>query len=208
MLYVSIVAPRQHLRQALTMQRATHRHFARSNGSSNFVRNCLDRTRPCRAAFSMTELAIVVLIMGILGAVAAPRFFDSLVFHRVELAARRVKSDLELVRHSARLTSTQQTLTVLGLTYSTSAAVTDLDRPNLAYSVDFSKPPYSLDGISANFGGLTEVHFNGYGLPSSGGTVIVQAKNHQCTVTLDGTTGQVSITSNHTGGRTAKVFGN
>jgi type II secretory pathway pseudopilin PulG len=166
------------------------------------------RHRQCRAAFSMTELAIVVLIMSIFGAVAAPRFFDSLLFHRVELAARRVKSDLELVRHTARLTSTAQTLSVTGLTYSTSAAVTDLDRPAQAYSVDFSQPPYSLDALTANFGGLAAVSFDGYGMPSSGGTVVVQAKNHQCTVTLDSATGLISITSNHTGGRTAKVPGN
>jgi type II secretory pathway pseudopilin PulG len=208
MLYLSIVALQQHPWRALIMHRATHPNLARPDGYYYlFVCDHRDRSRRSRAAFSLTELAIVVLIMGIFGAVTAPKFFDSLLFHRVELAARRVKSDLELVRQTARLTSTQQTLTVIGLTYSTSAAVTDLDRPTQAYSLDFSKPPYSLNALSANFGGQTEVHFNGYGLPSSGGTVIVQAKNHQCTVTLDGATGQVSITSNHTGGRTAKVSG-
>ena len=36
--------------------------------------------------------------MGILTAVAAPTFFDSLLFHRVESAARRVKADLELAQ--------------------------------------------------------------------------------------------------------------
>jgi type II secretory pathway pseudopilin PulG len=163
----------------------------------------------------MVELVIVMLIMGIFAALATPTFYDSLLFHRVESAARRVKADLELVRQTARLTSTEQTLTVLGTTYSTSAAIADLNRPTQAYSVDLAQAPYKLSGLAANFGGYTEVKFSGYGTavkpdgtPLATGTVIVTCSNHQCTVTLDGTTGQVSITSNHTGGRTAKVIGN
>ena len=45
-------------------------------------------------------------------------------------------------------------------------------------------------------------------LPRSGGTVVLVAKSHTCTVTLNGTTGDVTITSSHTGGRTAQVAGN
>jgi prepilin-type N-terminal cleavage/methylation domain-containing protein len=159
-----------------------------------------------RRAFTFVELVIVMLVMGIFAATAIPTFFNSLLFHRVETAARRVKADLELVRRTARLTSTEQVLTVTGMSYTTSAAVADLDRPTQAYSVNFSKSPYSLDVVAANFGGLTEVRFNGYGTPSNGGTVVLQARNYQCTVTLDGTTGQATITSNHPGGRTAKTL--
>ena len=46
-------------------------------------------------AFTIIELVIVVLIMSIFAAVAAPTFLDSLLFHRVESAARRVKADLD-----------------------------------------------------------------------------------------------------------------
>ena len=161
----------------------------------------------------MVEMVVVMLIMGIFAAAAVPTFYDSLLFHRVESAARRVKADLELVRQTARLTSTEQTLTVIGNTYTASPAVAHLDRPTLPYSVDLSKPPYSVV-VAANFGGFTEVRFNGYGTPRRPngtplvtGTVIVQSGSHQCTVTLDGATGQVTMSSNHTRGRTAKVIG-
>lgn len=164
------------------------------------------------AAFTMVEMVVVMLIMGIFAAAAVPTFYDSLLFHRVESAARRVKADLELVRQTARLTSAEQTFTVLGNAYSASSAVADLDRPTLPYSVDLSKPPYSVV-VAANFGGFTEVRFNGYGTPLRpngtplvSGTVVVHSGNHQCTVTLDGTTGQVTISSNHTRARTAKVI--
>jgi prepilin-type N-terminal cleavage/methylation domain-containing protein len=158
-------------------------------------------------AFTIVELAIVLLVMSVLVAAATPVFVNSLLFHRVESAARRVKADLELARRTARLTSSQQTLTVIGLTYTITPDVVNLDRPGQPYNVDFAKDPYRLSVVAANFNSLTHVDFNGYGTPSSGGTIILQARNHQCTVTLDSATGQVTITSNHSGGRTAKVLG-
>jgi Tfp pilus assembly protein FimT len=159
-------------------------------------------------AFSIFELVIVCLIMSILGAVAAPTFFDSLLFHRVESAARRVKADLELARTQARLTSASQTITFTNTTATYSlAGIKSLDKPNTTYSVDLKKEPFSLTSATANFGGAATVSFDGYGTPSSGGTVVLTAKSHQCTVTLNSTTGDVTITSSHTGGRTAAVAG-
>ena len=159
-----------------------------------------------RCAFTIIELVIVLLIMGILTAVAAPTFFDSLLFHRVESAARRVKADLELARTQARLTSASQSITFANSTY-TLSNTKSLDNPNAVYSVDLTKQPYSLDSATANFSNLTKVAFDGYGTPTSGGTVVLVAKSHTCTVTLNGTTGDVTITSSHSGGRTAQVPG-
>jgi Tfp pilus assembly protein FimT len=151
----------------------------------------------------LVELVVVVLVMSIFAAVAVPTFVDSLLFHRVESAARRFKADLELVRHTARLTSSTQTLTVVGLTYSASTGVADFDHPGETYVLDLTKPPHKLDTLTANFGGLPSISYDGYGKPSSGGTVILQAKGCGCTLTLDAVTGEITITSNHTRSRTA-----
>jgi Tfp pilus assembly protein FimT len=145
--------------------------------------------------------------MGILTAVATPTFFDSLLFHRVESAARRVKADLKLARTQARLTSASQSVTFANSVYSISNTKS-LDKPSAVYSVDLKKQPYSLDSATANFSNAAVVSFDGYGIPTSGGTVVLVAKSHTCTVTLNGTTGDVSITSSHSGGRTAQVVGN
>jgi PAS domain S-box-containing protein/prepilin-type N-terminal cleavage/methylation domain-containing protein len=48
-----------------------------------------------RNGFSLIELVIVTMIIGILGAVAAPRFADALSAYRVETAARQLRADLE-----------------------------------------------------------------------------------------------------------------
>jgi prepilin-type N-terminal cleavage/methylation domain-containing protein len=160
-----------------------------------------------RNAFSMVELVIVVMIMSIMAAVAAPAFFESLLYHRVESAAHRLKADIDLARHTARLKSTAQTITFAAGTYTFSAGVKGFDSPNGVYSVALGNPPYELNSVTANFGGTNVVSFDGYGKPASGGTVVLALQGHQCTVTVNDTTGDVTITSLHTRGN-APQYGN
>jgi prepilin-type N-terminal cleavage/methylation domain-containing protein len=162
------------------------------------------RAAGCRFGFTLVEMAIVVMIISVLAAVAIPSFFDSLMFHQVESAARRVKSDLELARHTARLASASQSVAFSGATYTLSTAQ-NLDNVHKEYSVDLSAAPFNVELVSVNFDGETSVSFDGYGTPTSGGTIELRSKTLKCTVTLDGVTGNVSIASGHADGRTAKV---
>lgn len=164
-----------------------------------------------RRALTIVELVVVVLVMGMLAAVATPAFLDSLLFHRVESAARRVKADLELARHTARLTSATQSVSFTTIGYTLNNVPNASDKPNAQYVVDLAAPPFELDSVAANFPlfvPTTSISFDGYGAPSSPGTVVLKCKRHECTVALDGTTGEVTITSNHAGGGTAEVVGN
>jgi len=145
------------------------------------------------------------MIIGVLAAVAVPTFFDSLLFHQVESAARRVKSDLELARQTARLTSTTQSLTFTGGAYTLSSGIRSLDNPLDDYVVDLSAAPFYLERVTADFSGAGAVSFDGYGAPTSGGTIELQLKSLKCTITLDEVTGEVTINSGHSDGRTAKV---
>lgn len=151
-----------------------------------------------RSAFTMTEMVIVVMVMGIVAATAAPVFWNSLVYHRVEAAAQRLKADLELVRHTARLTSAAQTIEFTNSTYTLPAAVKHLDDPNASYAVDLSASPYEITTLTANFSGDETVTFNGYGVPTSGGTVVLTCNGHSSTVTLNAATGEVTVSSIHT----------
>jgi type II secretory pathway pseudopilin PulG len=154
----------------------------------------------------MIELVIVVMVMSILAAVSAPAFIDSLLFHRVESAARRVKVDLELARQNARLTSAARSVSFTSSGY-TLSSLQHLDKPSAAYIVNLTASPYQLDSAAANFANSQVVSFDAYGTPSSGGTVVLAAKNHQCIVTLNGSTGAVTI-GNHSDGRSAEAVGN
>jgi Tfp pilus assembly protein FimT len=146
----------------------------------------------------MTELVIVVMVMGIMAAAAAPAFLNSLVHQRVEAAAHRLKTDLELTRQTARLTSTPQTIVFTNEMYTLPEAVKDLNDPNARYVVDLTAAPYEITTIAANFSNAQTATFNGYGLPSSGGTVVVTCNGHSSSVIVNAVTGEITINSTHT----------
>jgi Tfp pilus assembly protein FimT len=151
------------------------------------------------SAVTIVELVVVLMIMSIMAAVAMPAFFESLLHHRVESAARRVKADLEFARHTARLTSATQTMTFAGTAYSLSTAK-GLDNANAIYAVNLSAEPFEVPSVVANFNNTQAISFDGHGTPSSGGTVVVKCKGHQCTVAVDAATGNVTISSIHVRG--------
>src|SRR5262245_46367557 len=73
--------------------------------------------RRCRAAFTIVELIVVLLITSILAAVAAPVFHKSLLYHRIESAARRLKQDLEHLRDTAKAKSATYEFELDGTVY-------------------------------------------------------------------------------------------
>jgi prepilin-type N-terminal cleavage/methylation domain-containing protein len=165
----------------------------------------LTKRRQC--AFTFVELVVVTLLMSILAAAAIPVFLDSLLHHRVESAARRLKADLELARNTARLTSATRSLTFTGASY-TISNFQSLDNPNAPYTVDLADAPFELSTVTPDFSGAATVTFDGYGKPSSGGTVVLGCKDQACTVTLNGTTGVVTITSVESDNEAGELAGN
>jgi prepilin-type N-terminal cleavage/methylation domain-containing protein len=146
------------------------------------------------AGFTLMEMVIVTLILGIFTTVAAGRFAKSLSYHRADSAAQRVRADLELARHRARMSSRGQSVKFMPLDNAyLLPGIPDLDHSASDYRVDLSLPPHSASIVSADFGGLADVTFDGYGVPTSGGTVVVQSGPFQKTISVDPTTGQANI---------------
>jgi len=176
---VSPVAPRAPGQDA----RATRRGACRAG-----------RPAGSRGAFTLVELVIVVLIVGIMAAAAAPRLIDSVCYHRAEAAARRVKLDLDLARRSARLSSADRSIEFdTGAATYTLAGTTHLDHQGADYSVRLGQAPYHAAIVSADFDGGAVLTFNGYGAADSAGSVVVQAGPYQRTITVEPTTGKASI---------------
>lgn len=143
-----------------------------------------------RHGISMLELMIVTMVMGIMAAVAAPRFAESVQYHRLEMAAKRVVADLESARSIAYTTGTSPTVRfdVNGAIYQL-VGLSNPDRPTqLNYTVDLTDAPYHCE-FKSTFSVLT---YNGHGLPSSGGEIVIKSGGLQRTVTVNATTGRAS----------------
>ena len=55
-----------------------------------------------KRGFTLIELAVVMLMISIMFAAAVPSYVDSIILHRVESAAQRLKADIELAKHDAK----------------------------------------------------------------------------------------------------------
>jgi prepilin-type N-terminal cleavage/methylation domain-containing protein len=146
-----------------------------------------------RRAFSLVELTIVLLLLAILAAVAAPKYQAALASYRVRLAAGRVAADLRMIRQFARKASTPQTVVFDAAANSYAApALPDRDGRAAAYAVSLWSSEYATDVVSASFGGSPSVTFDIYGRPSAAGSVVLQAGALPKSVQLD-EAGNVSI---------------
>ena len=150
--------------------------------------------RPAVQAFSLIELITVVVIIAMLASIAIPRFGDSIARQRADAAAQRIAADLKLARRIAVTTSMSQTVSfdTTELSYRL-VGLPHLDHADQEYKVNLFEEPYSATGFSTDFGDDSEVVFDMYGMPDSGGSVQVQMGEHYRTVTLDAVTGRPSI---------------
>lgn len=139
-----------------------------------------------QAAFSLVELVVVMLVMGILAGVAAPRYVDAIDHARVDAAARRVAADLRYARAEALRASSDRSVqfTVADDTYRL-AGVADPDHPASDYEVDLSEGPYGVELVSVDFGGGDTASYSVYGTPSASGFVRLQAGDHRIEVVCD-----------------------
>ena len=156
------------------------------------------RNIQARSGFTFIEIVIVMLMMGIMMASAAPKFFDSQCFHSVDTAASRVKADLEWARRDARMKS--KTHTVSFSPGANTYVMSDVSPLNggtsLGNLVDLEKR-YSATVDAAVFGtgdaATSSVQFNAFGSANLSGSITVSSGGHSRVITVAAGTGVISI---------------
>lgn len=144
--------------------------------------------------FSLVEIVAVVVILGIISAMAAPRYAQFVGRQRIEAAARRVALDIALAQRQAKLTGAARSIIFDAVADSYQLpGVTDLDHPSLTYGVQLSAEPYRANIVSATFGAYSTLIFDAFGAPDSDGNVIIAVGAARRTVSVSAETGGTSI---------------
>lgn len=152
-----------------------------------------------RRGFSLVELVLVVAIIGIVSAIAVPRFAGATQHRKLSAAAQRLAADVSLAQTRANVTSTPVTITfAVGTGKYTMAGVPDLNTGVMPYTADLSSQPFyaviesTAIGGAFKSSGTTQLTFNGYGLPTAGAVLTVAVATRTATVTVDAGTGRVT----------------
>lgn len=159
-----------------------------------------NRRRLSPAGFTYIELMVVLLICGILTAAATPIYMDNVLRFRVDAAAKRLAADISFAQHQAQVRSTTQNIVITpnaGVGTPNSYSMPQAKYINSTVTgavVNLTQEPYRVIISSATFGAGTTLTFDRYGAPSSGGTVVLQSGSYQKTITVNASTGKVTIT--------------
>ena len=146
------------------------------------------RRLPHRAAhaFTLVELAVVMIIIGIVTAIAVPRYTGFVAGQRADTAARRITTDLAFVQRRARVSSQSRTISFLVPQDKYEVpGVPDPDHADRDYSVSLGQEPYNAIIVSADFGGDADLVFDGYGVADTDGSVVIRVGIHQRTITVE-----------------------
>lgn len=129
-------------------------------------------------AFSLVEMAVVVVIMGIFASVSIPRYASFISNQRAEAAARKIKMDLQYAKNRAKVSSLSRTVEfdVPGNVYRLIGEF-DIDHPDTPYLVALSSAPYHAQLVSVDFNSTTTVTYDGYGVPDNNGTIVISVGN-------------------------------
>jgi prepilin-type N-terminal cleavage/methylation domain-containing protein len=152
------------------------------------------RRQRARSGFTLLELVVVLAVISLIAGLAIPRYSSAALRFRLKAAAHRVAADVSQARSAARARSAPVTITfkpgVNG--YYEIADLRHLDR-NEVYRNNLAEDPYRVRLASADFGGVSDLVFNGFGIGTDG-EVQLTIRGWSCSVQVEGNTGVVRIT--------------
>ena len=148
--------------------------------------------------FSLTELIVMIVLIGIFGAMAMTRTNTGLTTIQVQIAIDQITTDIDysksmaFARHDTItlvFSTTLEQYTIYNGPDGSRSAITDF--PNSTNGViSFDQSDFiEVNITSANFGGSSELQFLPLGDPKSGGSIVLNSK----TISVAPVTGKWSV---------------
>jgi Tfp pilus assembly protein FimT len=149
-----------------------------------------------RRGLTILDLVVVIAIIAVLSAVAVPRYSLALVRYRAAITANRVAADLALAQNIAKITSAGQTVTFsyANNNYQFPGYTSPLNLASATnYTTNLSVDPYEATLAWVYFNGATQLTYDRFGQPSSGGLITIQVGTTQKTINVDANTGKATV---------------
>ena len=148
--------------------------------------------------FSLAELVIIIILIGIFAAMASTRTRSGMSTIQEQIAIDQITSDIDLAKSMAFgkhdtitlvFSTSQESYTLYNGPDNSRSAITDFpNSQNGMVSLDNSTMR-ELNIQSVNFGGTSELQFLPLGDPKTGGTITLNSK----TISIEPVTGKWSI---------------
>lgn len=132
----------------------------------------------------MLELVTVIVIIGVLAAIATPRYASALSRYRAQSAAQRIALDLQLVRDRAAATGRQGLIDFDLTTDSYKLTLPNSDGTSESQQVSLAADPYAADIVSITPKGATTVTVNGFGIVETQVAIVLAASTSSWSVTI------------------------
>jgi len=149
---------------------------------------CLYLKTRRRRGFSLLELTLVIAIIAVLGVIAVPRFANAAARQRLEAAALRIDADLHYAQTRARSKSNDCTARFAG---DNTLALIDSDNTTVT-TTNYQATPYEVQVSVTLDNAGTDLTFNGFGRPDTGGTITLTGGGGQIILDIDSVTGEVT----------------
>jgi prepilin-type N-terminal cleavage/methylation domain-containing protein len=162
------------------------RHFARSFLSEGASSQ--------RGAFTLVEIIIVVLLVGILAAAGMPAIGAAATDMKLRAAARKLTAGLNYIRNQAITEGAEYGIVCSAAGYKAFKPGDGLEAithplTHQAWVVDLSDDHIAL---AADFSDESKVTFDSTGAPSSAGQIVMTLGKISTTLTVEASTGRVS----------------